>query len=192
MPVLRNLVVRDDSSSRGSTMTPTMMNLLIAMVILLIVAIILVAALLVLRSYRRSRNQKYPTQHPLHPGNYPKASKHRRLTISATPYRRSSNNQSDIHVYNEKQTLIEAAASPPQSPIPEIRITFPEEEDAGGKRQSGRVVVVRISEQGGLGLEPYKEEHLPPYQSTDSGRFESLDLDRIGGLREVERHARRS
>ena len=85
---------------------------------------------------------------------------------------------------------MDAAASPPQSPVPEIRITFPEEEDAGGKRQSGRVVVVRISEQGGLGLEPYNEESLPPYQSSDSGRFESLDLDRIGGLKEVNQTAR--
>ena len=87
---------------------------------------------------------------------------------------------------------MDAAASPPQSPIPEIRITFPEEEDAAGKRQSGRVVVVRISEQGGLGLEPYNGESLPPYQSSESGRFESLDLDRIGGLKEVERGTRRS
>ena len=87
---------------------------------------------------------------------------------------------------------MDAAASPPQSPIPEIRITFPEEEGAAGKRQSGRVVVVRISEQGGLGLEPYNEESLPPYQSSESGRFESLDLDRIGGLKEVERGTRKS
>lgn len=97
-----------------------------------------------------------------------------------------------MSVYNEKQTLIDAAASPPQSPIPEIRITFPEEEGAGGKRQSGRVVVVRISEQGGVGLEPYTEENLPPYQSSESGKFESLDLDRIGGLKELEKGSRRS
>lgn len=185
MPAIRKLVVRDDTSS-SSTMTPTMMNLLIALVVLVIVAISLIAALLVLRSHRKSRNQKYPTQHPLHPANNPKASKHRRLTVTATPYSR----RSDLYVYNEKQTLIDAAASPPQSPVPEIRITFPEEEDAVGKRQSGRVVVVRISEQGGLGLEPYNEEQLPPYQSSESGRFESLDLDRIGGLKEVERKAR--
>lgn len=188
MPAIQRLVVRDDPSDSSSSMTPTMMNLLIALVVLLIVAIILIAGLLVLRSHRKSRNQKYPTQHPLHPANHPKSTKHRRLTITATPYRR----RSDLYIYNEKQTLIDAAASPPQSPIPEIRITFPEEEDAGGKRQSGRVVVVRISEQGGVGLEPYNEEYLPPYQSHDSGRFESLDLDRIGGLKELERGVRKS
>ncbi len=182
MPAIHRLVVRDDPSS-SSAMTPMMVNLLIALIVLVIVAIILTAGLLILRSHRKSRNKTYPTQHPLHPSNKPENSKHRRLTITATPYSR----RSDAYAYNEKQTLMDTAASPPQSPIPEIRITFPEEEDARGKRQSGRVVVVRISEQGGVGLEPYREEHLPPYQSSESGKFESLDLDRIGGLKELER-----
>ena len=74
--------------------------------------------------------------------------------------------------------------SSPKSPVPEIRITFPEEEDEGGKRKSGRVVVVRISETGGVGLEPYTDDHLPPYQKSDAERFQSLDLDRMGGLKE--------
>lgn len=89
-------------------------------------------------------------------------------------------------MYKEKETLISEPGSPPASPIPEIRITFPEEEDEAGKRKSGRVVVVRISETGGVGLEPYNDEHLPPYQRIESERFESLDLDRIGGLKELE------
>lgn len=71
--------------------------------------------------------------------------------------------------------------------MPEIRITFPEEENEAGKSKSGRVVVVRISETGGLGLEPYSDEHLPAYQQSDAERFQSLDLDRMGGLKEVER-----
>lgn len=73
--------------------------------------------------------------------------------------------------------------SPPQSPVPEIRITFPEEVDDHGKRQSGRVVVVRVGDNGGVGLEPVSEK-LPPYQYSESDRFHSLDLDRIGGLKE--------
>ena len=72
--------------------------------------------------------------------------------------------------------------SPPPSPIPEIRITFPEEVDEQGKRQSGRVVVVRVGEHS-VGLEPVNEK-LPPYQQYESERFQSLDLDRIGGLKE--------
>lgn len=81
---------------------------------------------------------------------------------------------------------MEQGSSPPASPVPEIRITFPEEEDKSGKRKSGRVVVVRIGENGGVGLEPYQEESLPPYQSGEFDRFQSLDLERIGGLREKE------
>ena len=81
---------------------------------------------------------------------------------------------------------MEQSSSPPASPVPEIRITFPEEEeDSSGKRKSGRVVVVRISDNGGVGLEPY-QECLPPYQSGESDRFQSLDLERMGGLREKE------
>lgn len=80
--------------------------------------------------------------------------------------------------------------SSPSSPVPEIRITFPEEEDECGKRRSGRVVVVRISEAGGVGLEPYNDDHLPAYQKSDAERFQSLDLDRMGGLKELERGQR--
>lgn len=82
--------------------------------------------------------------------------------------------------------MVDQSPSSPTDSIPEIRITFPEEEDAGGKRKSGRVVVVRISETGGVGLEPYSDEHLPPYQKSEAERFQSLDLERMGGLKEME------
>ena len=48
-------------------------------------------------------------------------------------------------------------------------------------------MVVRISETGGMGLELYSDENLPAYQQSDAERFQSLDLDRIGGLKELER-----
>ena len=90
-----------------------------------------------------------------------------------------------IHVYQEKQLV--SVDSPPQSPIPEIRITFPEEVDETGKRQSGRVVVVRVGESG-VGLEPV-DEKLPSYEK-DGERFQSLDLERIGGLVEKARNSK--
>ncbi|GAM86076.1 hypothetical protein ANO11243_040860 [Dothideomycetidae sp. 11243] len=70
------------------------------------------------------------------------------------------------------------------SPVPEIRITLPEEMDHTGNRRSGRVVVVHVGEST-VGYEPY-DEKLPPYQHSESERFQSLDLDRIGGLKEKE------
>lgn len=106
-------------------------------------------------------------------------SNHRRLTITATPFGRG---RESVLVYSEKQDLISNSSSPPPSPVPEIRITFPDEVDEAGKRQSGRVVVVRVGEHS-VGLEPLQED-LPPYQRDNTGRFDSLDLDRIGGLKE--------
>ena len=63
-----------------------------------------------------------------------------------------------------------------------FRITFPDDEDVAGKRHSGRVVVLRIGQSGAEGMEPVEQEQLPAYQSSDSGKFHSLDLDRIGGI----------
>jgi len=74
----------------------------------------------------------------------------------------------------------------PLSPdsVPEIRITFPDEQDESGKRKSGRVVVVRVGETS-VGLEPLKEdEQLPAYEKESGERFHSIDMERIGGLKE--------
>ncbi|CAI7567275.1 unnamed protein product [Penicillium pancosmium] len=99
--------------------------------------------------------------------------------------KRQAMKQTDsVMVCDEKRSLMDNSSSPPPSPVPEIRITFPEEEDASGKRSS-KMVVVRISEHGSYGLEPCNEE-LPPYQTTDYGRFHSLDIERMGGLKEKE------
>jgi hypothetical protein len=168
------LVVRDDASD-DEGLTPTMTNLLISLLVLVLFALALVGVLMVLRRKRQKQKQ---SELPVHNGqcttNTPN---HRRLTITARP--------DSTYVYDEKRNLMENSSSPPDSPVPEIRITFPEEEDAVGKRQSGRVVVVRIGDKGGVGLEPYQED-LPPYQSNDSQRFQSLDLERMGGLKEKE------
>jgi len=76
----------------------------------------------------------------------------------------------------------------PGSPVPEIRITFPDETDESGRPKSGRVVVVRISETGGVGLEPLHdhEEQLPAYEKEvkDGQKFQSIDMNSIGGLKE--------
>lgn len=168
METVSKLVARSDDDNDG--LSPTVVDLIIALLILVLVALSLVGGLLFLR--RRRRNQSEPLL-PVHNGQ-------RRLTITATQGKKQS-----VFVIDEKRNLLENSSSPPQSPVPEIRLTFPEEEDETGKRKSGRVVVVRISEAGSVGLEPYHEE-LPPYQSPDSGRFQSLDLERMGGLKEKE------
>ena len=80
--------------------------------------------------------------------------------------------------------MLEQEPESPRSPVPEIRITFPEEDDSGNKCTSGRVVVVKMSEKGAVGLEPFIDDHLPTYQKSE--RLESLDLERMGGLKEKE------
>lgn len=158
------LVARDDSNFNRLQTT-----LLIALLTLFVLAVVLVGALFFLRRVRRARKDA-EAQLPLYEK---RQSGHRRLTITT--------GRESIVVYQEKKDLLATPSSPPASPVPEIRITFPDEVDSAGKRQSGRVVVVRVGEHS-VGLEPLQED-LPPYER-DGDRFDSLDLDRIGGLKE--------
>lgn len=53
------------------------------------------------------------------------------------------------------------------------------------KTGSGRVVKVFVDDKGGLGMEPVNsEDGLPPYVANEGSRFVSLDLERMGGLKE--------
>lgn len=167
--LLPRLVARDDDEGLSNAM----IDLLISLLVLVLLALALVGGLLVLRRKRQSQKQ---TLLPVYNGESPPD--RRRLTIS-------TNKKDSVLVYDEKRSLMDNSSSPPTSPVPEIRITFPEEEDASGKRTSGRMVIVRISDAGSVGLEPCHEE-LPPYQTTDTGRFQSLDIERMGGLKEKE------
>jgi hypothetical protein len=157
-----------------------MVNLLIALLVLVLVGLSLGFALIFLRRRRNARNQP---ELPMYKSQCSKTAHHRRLTIS------TNRRHDSIYVIDEKRNLVNNSDSPPSSPVPEIRITFPDEEDASGKRTSGRVVVVRITDKGGVGLEPC-DEPLPPYQSTGNERFQSLDLERMGGLKEKEEKSR--
>ena len=168
----------------GGVPDRTMINLLVVLLVLLCVALFLVAGLLYLRYRRRARKQNanlppYDDEEKRHSSistTSTGSSSHRRVMVRP---------QESVYVYQEKQNLIENSSSPPPSPLPEIHITFPEEYDDSGKRTSGRVVVVRVGDNG-VGLEPVEGQE---YRTEDDKRFESLDLDRIGGLVEKARNA---
>ncbi|MCJ1237968.1 hypothetical protein MMC14_005955 [Varicellaria rhodocarpa] len=184
MSPINRLFVRDDSSNTNTTLSPTIENLLIALLVLVVLCVLLIGALFVLRRYRKSKRRQQSELPLYNSSQSTKISNHRRLTITTTPYGRKSES---TFVVNEKSAFLEQSSSPPASPVPEIRITFPEEEeDQSGKRKSGRVVVVRISDNGSYGLEPVTDEKLPSYQTSESDRFQSLDLERMGGLKEKE------
>jgi hypothetical protein len=174
MEITRRLIPRDTTSTNYS-LTPSVTNLLLALLTLIFFGLGLAGILYILR--KRQVANKDLAVLPTHQ----KPSNHRRLTITATPY---AGKTESIHVYDEKRNLIENSSSPPDSPVPEIRITFPDEEDYSGKTKNGRVVVVRIGDSGSVGMEPVSPDRLPPYQSNESDRFQSLDLERMGGLKE--------
>jgi hypothetical protein len=177
MSPLNTLYARDGAAetSTPSNITPTMYNLLIALVALFASIALLVSGLLILRTVRNKNKERQQAADTL--PSYNEGSRRSlirsTLTINAPAY-----------VAQEKQNLMDNSFSPPGSPIPEIRITFPEEVDEGGKRKSGRVVVVRVGEHT-VGMEPVND-NLPPYQQSESERFQSLDLERMGGLKEKE------
>ncbi|KAL9089789.1 MAG: hypothetical protein Q9165_005583 [Trypethelium subeluteriae] len=178
MPSIARLLVRDENNSNSSD--HTMNYLLITLLIIALIGLLLLGALYLLRKRRESlENPELPMYEEK---SSRRGSHHRRSAIISSNRRPES-----IVVYQEKQELMANSSSPPSSPVPEIRITFPEEVDHTGKRQSGKVVVVRVGENGAHGMEPVYEVP-PPYQRDD--RFQSLDLDRIGGLKEKEMEAK--
>ena len=161
-----------------TAMSGTMLNLLIALMVLVFISLLLAGALFAVRKIRRSRaiaRQQLPTYNE---SNNRPVSNHRRLTITAAPYGRASS----VYVYDEKTSMIDSPTTP-SSPVPEIRITFPDEHDESGRPKSGRVVIVRVGENG-VGLEPLQDEQLPAYEKETGGRFHSIDMERIGGLKE--------
>lgn len=105
------------------------------------------------------------------------------LTIETTHKGRSS----ILVIRPDGQPMLQNPDSPPHSPdnVPEIRITFPDEHDDEGRCKSGRVLVVRVGDNAALGLEPLvADEQLPAYEKEAKGPFRSIDMDRIGGLKE--------
>jgi len=156
------------------TFAPPRFGLVVALLALILLALCLIGMLYYLR------RQRYAHKQSLLPTHHACPSEHR-LTISASSF---LGDAESIYVVDEKRDLSNHLSSLPANPVPEIRITFPDEDGACGKRQSGRVVVLRMADSGAVGMEPVAKEQLPPYQPSDTGRFQSLDLDRIGGLKE--------
>jgi hypothetical protein len=176
-----NTLLSRSDDNNSSEMSGTMIDLLIALMVLIFVSLLLIGALYIVRKTRQSKAAAGQSL-PMYNDETRNHSNHRRLTITATPYGRGSS----IYVFDEKASMMSNPSSPPLSPdnVPEIRITFPDEQDEAGRRKSGRVVVVRVGETG-VGLEPLKEdEQLPAYEKESGERFHSIDMERIGGLKE--------
>lgn len=169
----------DDEDSNG-----TINALAIVLAIIVALGIVLFGLLLILKRTRRQRElQNSPPQYN---DVVQQDKNHHRLTIETRGGGRTS-----ILYNKDGRPMLANPNSPPHSPdnVPEIHITFPDEEaDEGGKRKSGRVVVVRVGDNAAVGMGPLDEdEHLPAYEKESNGSFYSIDMDDIGGLREKSR-----
>ncbi|KAK4106075.1 hypothetical protein N658DRAFT_5917 [Parathielavia hyrcaniae] len=171
--------------ARGAGQTSSnsnVINLLIALLVIVFVGLIAFALLVLLRRNRRQKQMMKETlpqyQDVKRTGN------HRRLTIQTS----DGHGRSSVIVLNGNgQPMLANPRSPPHSPdnVPEIHITFPDEQDDQGRPKSGRVVVVRVGETS-VGLEPLHDEQLPAYEKESKTQFYALDIDKIGGLKEKE------
>lgn len=194
-----NLFPRD--GAMPASISHTTLMLLFVLIVLALVALLLVAVLLFMR-YRRRRAAADPGQHAWAPEGFDDekrlstSSHHRRVMVrpseSVYIYHEKKKNTTTTTTTMTKEKDFGPCSEPPSptSPVPEIRITFPEEYDATGKRTSGRVVVVRVGDGvgGGVGLEPVGEDdQLPAYDARDG--FQSIELERIGGLVEKAKNA---
>lgn len=151
----------------------TLSTLTIVLVVLVIITILLIGILLIMRRRKRVlRARLLPAYNEKRISTSSTNSHHRRITARPSQ---------SIHIFRDKEVRVDESSAPssPTSSVPEIRITFPEEVDSAGKRQSGRVVVVHVGDTG-IGLSSV-DDKLPAYEQRDSA-FQSVDLEKVGGL----------
>ncbi|OBT66043.1 hypothetical protein VE03_03269 [Pseudogymnoascus sp. 23342-1-I1] len=163
-PLLR----RDDEYETG--WSPLTLDLMIVLVSLSFAGLVSVGLIYAVRKYQAHRASRHTTLPSYHTRNI------HDLHVAAPPY------------YDEKRRHSSGSSGSsnpgsPSSPVPEIRITFPDDVDGQGRQLKGRVVVVRVGEKGGVGLEPVRDEQLPRYER-DGKKWDELDMDLMGGLKE--------
>ena len=190
------------SESDHGTYTPLMANLVTALIVVMLAGLLLSGALFYLRWRRRRlsalRMQANLEANAAFANSPPQMSQNASLRAPERPshHRRNKSLTTPPHSpvfvvgsYDDKDSLMdekrwEAGRNGSVGSVPEIHLTFPEElDEKTGKRES-KVVVVTVTDKGNVGMQPYSEEPLPPYLARDNGQLKSLDLDRIGGLKE--------
>lgn len=177
MDSFRSIVARNAPADGNNAQV---INLLIALLVLIFIGLIAFAVLILLRRMRM-RKQMMASTLPRY-NDVKRTGNHRRLTIQ------TGNGRSSTIVFSKDgQPMLANPQQPPHSPdnVPEIHITFPDEQDEHGRPKSGRVVVVRVGDTT-VGLEPFHDEQLPAYEKESKSQFYAIDIDQIGGLREKE------
>lgn len=169
------------ADSDGLDGSDNMINLLLLVLGLVFVALVLLSALFLFRRYRQQQRLRTKEVLPSYNDSEKPRGPPQGLTIETKHNGRSST----IYISRDGAPMLSNPNSPPHSPdnVPEIHITFPDEQDDQGKHKSGRVLVVRVGDNATVGLEPMQEQ-LPAYEKEAKGDFYSVDMDHIGGLKE--------
>lgn len=177
---LHSHVLRDSDSDDGSD---NMINLALSILGLVFFALLLASGLFFLRRHRRAQRIQGETL-PVYQQVSRDAKSHG-LTIET----KHNGHSSIVYIGRDGQPMLQNPQSPPDSPdnVPQIQITFPDEQDEQGQRKSGRVLIVRVGDNATVGLEPIQDDQLPAYEKEANGQFQSIDMDQIGGLKEKER-----
>lgn len=175
MDSLKQMLRRDDETTgRSGYYGPGMGPLLMVFFGLILAGSILTLTLI---CFRRKRINQRHTPLP----QYRAHAHHRSASVTNIP--NLPRNES-VFVYDEKMNLIANSGSPPPAAVPQIRVTFPDDDENSSQSHPGRVVVVHVTDSGSVGMSPLTQDPAPPYQRADAERFQSLDLNRMGGLRE--------
>jgi hypothetical protein len=172
MNSLNSYTRRDDETD--GYYAPGMGPIVMVFFALILAGSLLSVALLCLRRKRMAQRHTVLPQYRAH-------AHHRSASVTNLP--NIARNET-VYVYDEKMNLIANPANSPQAAIPQIRVTFPDDDEHSGQPRPGRVVVVHVTDTGSVGMSPLNHGPAPPYQQADAERFQSLDLDRMGGLRE--------
>ena len=179
MESFRNIVTREvPTLADGSN--AYMVNLLIALFVLVFFGLLSFSLLVLIRRHRMKQQMMASTL-PQY-SDAKRTGNHRRLTIQ------TGNGRPSVIVLGRDGTpMLANPQSPPHSldNVPQIHITFPDEQDEQGRPRSGRAFVVRVGDTT-VGLEPLHDEQLPAYEKENKTQFYAIDIDKIGGLREKE------
>jgi hypothetical protein len=180
MESLRNILPRDVADG----MSASTVNLMIALLSIVFFGLVLGSILVLLRKLRQNQRMRDQTLPQYQTIDEKRSGNPRGLTIHTTS---GGAMRSSVIVFDrDGQPMLANPRSAPHSPdnVPEIHITFPDEQDEQGRQKSGRVVVVRVGEAGAVGLEPLHDEQLPAYEKESKSQFYAIDMDGIGGLKE--------
>ncbi|CAM1505434.1 Fc.00g110710.m01.CDS01 [Cosmosporella sp. VM-42] len=187
MNSIRNILRRSDAPADTDDGSDNMINLMLVVLGLVFLGLILISILFLFRRARRQQLMRAQSELlPSYHDSNKRFNNHHGLTIETT-----HNGRSSIFVIGrDGHPMLANPNSPPHSPdnVPEIRVTFPDEQDDQGRLKGGRVLVVRVGDNATIGMEPVREEQLPAYEKEAKGQFYSIDMDQIGGLKEKDRN----